>query len=350
MLTNTLPAILIPAYQPSEALIQLVSKLRQLCPNQRIIVVNDGSDSNKNPIFSQLHHFTTEVLHHTENLGKGQALKTGFRYWLTTSLSTEPGVITADADGQHVPQDIYRVQTAFIKHPTALHLGVRYFNKHSTPWRSRLGNRFTRLILRLFTKVPLKDTQTGLRAIPKKLIPTLLDLKTAGYDFELDMLLAAQKKCLSIQQIEIKTVYIDNNAASHFNPFIDSIKIYFVVLRFAAIALLSATIDFGLFFFVFWTTKNILLAVLTGRLLSASFNFTCNKHLTFKSDKRIFSTALKYTGLAFFLGLIACLLIKLLLKFNLSIYVSKIITEVTLFSISFSLQRYFVFNRTSDSG
>ncbi len=347
MLTDYYPTLLIPAYQPNEKLVELIRALRKLRPNQRIIVVDDGSDTDKALIFSNIYGFNIELLKHSKNLGKGQALKTGFKHWLASSAPTAPGIVTADADGQHLPKDIIRISDVFMKNPTGLYLGIREFNKASTPWRSRFGNKLTKLVLRLFTKTPLQDTQTGLRAIPRKLIKaTLINSKTSGYDFELEMLLATEKNQIAIQQIPVSTVYLDGNRSSHFNPLIDSIKIYFVFIRFAAISLLSAAIDFTLFSFMYWLKKNIFLAVLIGRVLSATFNFKLNHYLAFKSRNKLIPSAVKYASLASFLGLVAYSLIKVIHSFGINVYSSKIIAEIALFILSFTIQRLFIFNKS----
>lgn len=340
------PTLLIPAYQPNEKLVELIKNLRELQPNQWIIVVDDGSDADKSPIFSKICNFNVDLLKHAKNRGKGQALKTGFKHWLDLSAPTAPGIVTADADGQHLAKDIMHISDVFMRNPIGLYLGVREFSKSSTPWRSRFGNKLTKLILRLFTKMPLQDTQTGLRAIPRKLIKDiLLNSKTSGYDFELEMLLATEQNQITIQEIPISTVYLDDNRSSHFNPLIDSIKVYFVFIRFAAISLLSAVIDFSVFSFIYWIKKNIFLAVLIGRILSASFNFKLNHHLAFKSRNKLFPAAIKYTSLACFLGLIAYSLIKFIHGFGINVYSSKIIAEIALFILSFTVQRFFIFNK-----
>jgi glycosyltransferase involved in cell wall biosynthesis len=345
MLTDFFPTILIPAYQPNDNLVSLIKSLRKNRSKQRIIVVDDGSDADKQIIFSKIQVFNIELLRHEKNKGKGEALKTGFQHWLATSQPKELGIVTADADGQHLPQDILRLSTAFMQKPSDLYLGKRTFNKAFIPWRSRFGNKLTKYILRLFSKAILEDTQTGLRVIPRKLLLPLLNSNARGYEFELEMLLIAEDQQINIQEIPIETIYLDHNRSSHFNPLIDSIKIYFVFIRFAAISLISAAIDFALFFLIYWLKKNIFLGVLLGRILSATFNFKLNQHLAFKSENRCLPAALKYTVLASFLGLIAYSLIKFIHGFGVNVYSSKIIAEIALFILSFTIQRFFIFNK-----
>ncbi|OIZ97952.1 hypothetical protein BEV13_07180 [Rickettsiella grylli] len=345
MLIDTSPTILIPAYQPNDNLVLLIKALRDKQSQQRIIVVDDGSCPEKQTIFSKIQPFNIELLRHSKNRGKGQALKTGFQHWLGTRHPEEGGIVTADADGQHSPHDILHLSAIFVQNPSMLYLGKRTFNQAPVPWRSRWGNKLTKYILRLFNKTHLEDTQTGLRAIPHQLIVRLLNLNACGYEFELEMLLIAEKQQFTIREIPIQTIYLENNRSSHFNPFIDSIKIYFVFIRFAAISLISAAIDFALFSLTYWLKKNIFLAVLLGRILSATFNFKLNQHLTFKSKNPGLPAALKYTALASFLGFIAYSLIQFIHGLGINVYSSKIIAEIALFILSFTLQRFFIFNK-----
>ena len=105
-----------------------------------------------------------QLLRHAVNLGKGAALKTAFNYVLC-AMPDAAGVVTADADGQHAPEDIARVAEALAAQPDALVLGARAFGA-DVPLRSRFGNIVTRGIMHALLGRKLADTQTGLRGIP----------------------------------------------------------------------------------------------------------------------------------------------------------------------------------------
>jgi glycosyltransferase involved in cell wall biosynthesis len=98
--TDSHIALIIPAYQPLPSLPALVQNLLNAnweCPP--IVVVNDGSDPDKKPVFDRLAQLKgVTVLHHAVNLGKGAALRTAFNYLLLQD-SGLLGVVTVDADG-----------------------------------------------------------------------------------------------------------------------------------------------------------------------------------------------------------------------------------------------------------
>lgn len=223
---------IIPAYQPTQILFSVMQNLRELTPAP-IIVINDGSSHDRADLFEKIeaHIPNVIIIHHNVNRGKGDALKTGFKYALS-HFETLVGVVTLDADGQHRPKDALLVAQAMLNEKTAFVLGCRQFDKkHKIPLRSKFGNQITKYIFKSLTNSTLSDTQTGLRGIPLDLIKSIINISATGYEFEADMLLIAVKRRIAIREVKIKTIYLDGNATSHFNPIIDSIRIYYVLFR-----------------------------------------------------------------------------------------------------------------------
>ena len=154
-----------------------------------------------------------KLLVHGRNRGKGAALKTGFA-WIRANQSGTKGVVTADADGQHTVADITRVAEAVAEHPGGLVLGVRRFNGH-VPFRSRFGNYWTMGFFWLITGLAVKDTQTGLRGIPRDLLDRVANLPGDRYEYETNVLLNLRQFGIPYTEVTIRTVYEDGNAASH---------------------------------------------------------------------------------------------------------------------------------------
>ena len=88
------------------------------------------------------------VLTHPENKGKGEGLKTAYRYIKETYADEEVAIVTADSDGQHSPEDIVRIATRASLEKDSLVLGVRNFDGTHVPLRSRVGNKITLKIFR----------------------------------------------------------------------------------------------------------------------------------------------------------------------------------------------------------
>ncbi|MBL4658736.1 MAG: bifunctional glycosyltransferase family 2/GtrA family protein [Alcanivoracaceae bacterium] len=321
------PVVLIPAYNPDSQLIDYLKKL-QSCGFNNIVIVNDGSKTTCNKIFTSLKNLHCTVLDHTKNLGKGAALKTGFSY--IQKNHSNLGVITADADGQHAIVDIQAIAKKLQQNPHSIIIGSRKFDNH-TPKRSRIGNILTKHCFAIITGTKLDDTQSGLRAIPQEFLDEFLKLKATGYEFEFDMLIKCIKKKFTLIQHPIKTIYINNNASSHFRPVIDSMKIYFVLLRFLVVGLSSAALDYVLFIVIFLLSKNLLCSMLTARSISMLFNYFVVKKHVFHSTLKHEKTFLKYVILVLLSGSAAYLIIRLLISWHIQIIIAKIFTEILMF-------------------
>lgn len=308
-----------------------------------IVLVDDGMSPADRDDFQQLAAIAgVHLLHHVVNLGKGRALKTGINY-LLKELPTIAAVVTADADGQHAIHDIVHVAHELLAHPSAIVLGCRNFSSQ-VPLRSRFGNRLTRLVFQYFSGRAISDTQTGLRGFPVALLPQILALPGERYEYEMTVLAQLSRMGVSILEVPISTIYIDGNRSSSFNPLRDSMRIYFVLLRFYASSIASAGLDLAFFSITWWATHHLLAAVAMGRL-SSIVNFSLNRALVFRSGGSVPVALLRYYLLAVLLAALAYGSIKVAsLTLGWNVVLSKIVFE-TLFSlVSFSVQRTFVFS------
>ena len=235
----------------------------------RVIVVNDGSATSCLPVFQVVAAWgKVTVLHHEVNLGKGAALKSGIRHFLEAAVPGEV-LVTADADGQHLVEDILAVAHRALEAPDALVLGSRAFSGE-VPLRSRFGNGLTRTVFRLLLGQWLMDTQTGLRAIPSSLLADLLLLRSVRYEFELEMLVRAVRRRVALVQVPIQTVYLDGNQDSHFNPLLDSVRIYAVFVRCLSVAGVTVVLDWTVFVLMLWANATVVAAVAAGQVLARS--------------------------------------------------------------------------------
>lgn len=332
--------VLIPAYNPNELLLKLVESLMQE-GFRSIIIVNDGSDADCDDIFKALEKKGCHVLHHAINLGKGRAIKTGLNFFCLTFKEAQ-GIVTADADGQHTARDISRVAQAFLHNPAALVMGTRRFDK-TTPLRSLVGNMLTRYIFRLFIGKKITDTQSGLRCIPRHAVPLFMQLEGEKYEYEMNMLIATKTNEIPVVEEAIDTIYIDNNRSSHFNPLIDSMKIYFLLLRFFFSSIFASSVDFVVFSGIFYMSDNIVMSIVCARAVAGNINFFINRKLVFRSSAHVVFAILKYYLLLIALAVMASLAIQALADAGMNVILAKALTETMLFIASFSIQRDYIF-------
>lgn len=336
--------LLIPAYQPGPELPQLVRNILAETRGiiHRAVIVNDGSDSRCSPVFSALREIAgVEVIANAINLGKGAALKYGFNHILSTDPSVT-GIVTADADGQHLPKDIAETARAHAANPTALILGSRAF-QGEVPLRSRIGNGFTRAAFRLFTGLALRDTQTGLRVWPRAQCLDALRLPFNGYEFEFEHLVRSSRS--AIQEVPIATVYQAGNPTSHFNPIRDSLRIYFVFLRYSASAVMAAFIDSTVFSIALLRTGDLLTSQIAGRTLATLVAFFVLRHVVFRSTEQAWKSLARFLVLVAVSGAVSFRLIEALVDGGVAPLAAKLLSEGTLFVANFAVQRTLIFRR-----
>lgn len=332
--------VLIPAYQPDEKLGTLVETLTET--GLEVVVVNDGSSRGLD-VFAALKELAgVTLLGYKKNMGKGHALKTGIEYMHEQGFEA---VVTADADGQHRAEDIRKVAACLTENPGALICGMR--DVSAMPAKSKAGNTLTRILFRALYGISMNDTQTGLRGIPldKDSMPRLLELEGERYEYEMEMLIHSGSLFKDgIIEVPIETVYIEDNRSSHFRPLKDGARIYSLLFKNLPKFMLSSfsafILDYALFNALYYLAfRSVAGPTLTARVISASFNYTINRRLVFKTKSDSF-TAWNYFKLAGFILAANLILIKLTVDFlHMKAFLAKLIVECALYLVSFSVQQ-----------
>lgn len=344
--------IIIPSYNPDEKLEKVVAGLLER-GFRDIIVINDGSDKLHMQPFKNIEGNCT-IIHHKENKGKGQALKTAFSFCVE-SRRYSAGVITVDGDNQHHPEDVYKCGEALLDNTDKLILGCRNFKEKNVPFKSKYGNNITKTVFRLLCGLKVSDTQTGLRAIPMTYMEEMLKIKGERYEYETNMLLETKNLEMDIVEVPIRTIYINDNESSHFNPIKDSIKIYGIILKFFANSIASTGIDLAIFYTLslILTKGNlkqslvIYLATIVARICSSLFNYNMNKRHVFGQGNSW--SMLKYYILCVCQMMVSATIVYLISRpLGTHSFISTVIKAVTdscLFFISFRIQKNWVFRK-----
>lgn len=342
------PAVVaIPALEPGEALVALVGELERARVD--VIVVDDGSGPGSRAVFDRCALAGAVVVHLARNGGKGRALRVAFE----TAAQSFPGagVVTADADGQHMPRDILAVRAVLDAagaraRPRPLVLGVRSFGAE-TPLRSRFGNAVSSLAFRVASGAALGDTQTGLRGIPAEHLAWARSLPGDRYEYEYAMLVRAVRDGIGLVHVPIETVYEDDNAGSHFRPVRDSLRVLGPVLTFAASGSVAAVLDTGLFWLLTVLGLPIPAALAGARAVSAVVNFSSNRWWVFRGGRRVplARAAARYAMLALGILLAGTVLVDVLAGLGVPVLIAKVSADLLLFCGSFAVQRLVVFRR-----
>lgn len=344
-------AVLIPAYKPDERFVEFVTLLRK--NDIPVVAVDDGSGDGCESFFTAAEEKGCIVIHHEINRGKGQALRTGFAEIIRLN---EKGagynyVVTADCDGQHDLAAIHEVVKAAeeslnSEKGPAMIIGGRFKDEgEKVPFKSKLGNGFTRFVFKVATGLSIHDTQTGLRAIPESLYKEMLEVKGDRYEYEMNMLLQIKTWHVSYKEVSINTIYYDNNAGSHFHPLRDSFLVISQILKFALSSMLSFLLDY-LLFIVFSSIIGWGYAVsyVIARVTSGIFNYALNAKVVFgKASIKCFLKYLCVWAIILALGTLGGELLNEMLHFP--EIVCKLFVDLPLFVLSYYLQKSFVFKR-----
>ncbi|MGN1353179.1 MAG: glycosyltransferase [Bacilli bacterium] len=345
--------VLIPAYNPNQKLINLVSELKNNF--SKIIIINDGSNRKSKKIFQELTNYPEcTLLEYPENKGKGYALKYGINYYLENLKDNYQGIVTADCDYQHKPEDIINIALKLLGNQDSIILGVRNFHLKNIPFPNRFGNLLTSFIFKFLYGIKIEDTQTGLRAIPNRYLNLCLETNGNRFEFEMNMLIKAVKNKINILQVPIETIYYSKRE-SKFNKFKDPIIIYKVLfteyLKFIISSLSCSLIDvilFSMFLQLFINVNNniqIIMATFFSRIITDFFNFNINKTIVFNSNENIKKIAIKYYILSFSKMIISALFVLLIhhLLININETYIKIVVDTLIYFLSYKIQKKYIF-------
>lgn len=363
-------SVILPSLNPDEKLLLVVNGLIAEGFSD-IIIVNDGSDDEHMQPFLDAAAFSqVTLLRHDQNRGKGRALKTAYEYCMKNRPGLD-GVVTVDGDNQHRPEDIRKCCEAMAADPDKVVLGCRDFSGKTVPWKSKVGNNITKAVFFLLCGIRISDTQTGLRAIPAHYLPFMAQIPGDRFEYETKVLLEMKRCRIAFTQVPIETVYIEENASTHFHWLKDSLKIYGVILRhtvfslltffkFALGSVLSFLIDNGVFTLTGYLLVNrmeqearIAAATAFARVISSVFNFIFNRKAVFRAEASVGKTLLKYYALCICQMAASAALVSLFVKLwqasGLWESAVKIVVDILLFLASYQIQKRWVFSRQGEN-
>jgi len=168
-----------------------------------VIVVDDGSTDNTTDVAKCA---GAVLIRHDQNMGKGAALTTGFK----KAVEFEPAVVvTIDADGQHLPQEIPVVIKPILENEADIVIGSRYLESRSkVPTHRIMGHKLINSITNLLSGIVVSDSQSGFRAFSPEVVKTL-SFHSHGFSVESEMQFIAKEHHWRIVDVPIIIQYKD---------------------------------------------------------------------------------------------------------------------------------------------
>ncbi len=213
---------LIPAYNASETVAEVVRHLKALDPSLEVLVVDDGSSDGTGDVARLA---GARVIRHDRNRGKGAALRTGFEEFLRGSWKA---LVTLDADGQHSPDEVPRLIEAWKTTGADIVIGERKKELGKMPLLRIVTNSISTFLVSASSGRRIPDSQSGFRLITRDVISTI-KVRSDGYEAESELLIKAARSGFRIVGAPISTIY--RNERSHINPFKQPMIFILLILR-----------------------------------------------------------------------------------------------------------------------
>lgn len=213
---------IIPALNAERTVADVVRGARKEI--EPVLVIDDGSSDRTAEVASAAGAI---VLRHEINRGKGAALRTGFAWAQENGFE---GVITLDADGQHLPSEIPKFLREREVSGTELIIGGRAHLFAQMLPRRRNANRFSAWCIAKTSGAAITDSQSGFRYYSTSLIRRI-PLRATGFDLESEVLVRAGRAGVRIVTIPIDLGFVDGVSTSHYRPLADTLRIAWTVAR-----------------------------------------------------------------------------------------------------------------------
>lgn len=345
MLTKV--GILIPAFNPDSKLLDLLvelnkkSRFYRLKVQPQFLVIDDGSSKEESKqVLDKIEEArSAHVIIHKKNFGKGVAIKTGIAFFKDKGIDS---IVTVDSDGQHDPEDILNVLSVSLENNEFV-LGIRLFNNENIPLKSKIGNSLSSFLFYCFTNKRIKDTQTGLRVIPKKFFEKLLETKGSRYEYEFNVLIQLARLRIPVLTCPIKTIYFENNRKTSFRPIFDSILVYSIFFRYTVVALSVSIIDLGLIYAItekYPSSYSFLLI----RGITAHLYFYIMKRYVFNSQGKLFSQLSMYYIVILINIFLSWMTFDILFfRAQLNFFIGYFFAVLSMFIFNFLVQRFIIF-------
>jgi dolichol-phosphate mannosyltransferase len=205
------PVILIPTYNESVAIVELLNSLATLRTKREFdaIVLDDNSPDGTADIVDNLKYSWVSVMRRPGKAGLGAAYRAGFAAVLAASNYTH--VVTMDADGSHRVEDLPAMLDAVHTSSRSITLGTRWIPGGSVvnwPLSRQLLSKAGTAYARIALGIPLHDLTGGFRVYSVELLESLnlTEMTATGYCFQIEMAMASDLAGASAVEVPITFV------------------------------------------------------------------------------------------------------------------------------------------------
>jgi glycosyltransferase involved in cell wall biosynthesis len=216
--------VIIPALDEQEGIGNVLTDIQRSLQIASMAIVVDGHSKDKTVEVAMREN--AEIVYQ-KGTGYGDALQTGFRFALENYDSEV--LIMMDADGTYDAKDLNGLVLPILRGDADFVIGNRLnsMDHGAMGVVNRVGNVIISNIVSMMVRVPLSDTQCGLRAFRRSLAHDFVS-GSDGMPFAAEMVIRAARKRARILEVPVR--YHTRVGITKLNPIIDGTKILFTIL------------------------------------------------------------------------------------------------------------------------
>jgi glycosyltransferase involved in cell wall biosynthesis len=192
-------SVIVPVYNERNTVVEIVRRMRAvvLSLDLEIVVVDDGSTDGTEAVLGQLADSTVRVVHHSRNLGKGAAVRTGLDQ-VTGDL-----VLIQDADLEYDPEDWPKLLAPVVRGKARVVYGSRFTGeRRNMLFLHWVGNRFLSLVTNMLYNTTLSDMETCYKLFDRRVLANI-ELRASGFDFEPEVTAKVLRSGIRIYEVPI---------------------------------------------------------------------------------------------------------------------------------------------------
>jgi glycosyltransferase involved in cell wall biosynthesis len=212
--------IIIPAYNEERNLARLLDRLKQVCPEYDVVVVNDCSNDGT---LGLCRSYGVNTIDLPVNLGIGGAMQAGYKYAFYKDYDA---AVQVDGDGQHDPKFISLLLDEIGK-GGSICIGSRFINREGfqSSTARRIGIRFFSRLIYLFTGTRVTDPTSGFRACDRKAVALFSREYPRDYP-EPETIVNATRRGLTITEVPVVMSHREEGKSS-----ITAIKSFYYMVK-----------------------------------------------------------------------------------------------------------------------
>ncbi|OGL47432.1 MAG: glycosyl transferase [Candidatus Schekmanbacteria bacterium RBG_16_38_10] len=193
-------SVVIPVYNEAHTIRQIIKRVEDVDLDKELIIVDDYSTDGTRDILKGLNGSSNiRIIYHEENMGKGAALRTGFKH------ATGDIVVIQDADLEYNPQEYHKLIKPILDGRADVVYGSRFMTTEERRvlffWHF-MGNSFLTLLSNMLTNLNISDMETCYKVFKAEVIKNI-NIEEDRFGFEPEITAKIAKRKYRIYEVGI---------------------------------------------------------------------------------------------------------------------------------------------------